>query len=139
MPWTGLAAQLVLTICAITFVAYFKGYGSMKGESLATKEDVELICFGERMVSIDDGGEGQAAFEECEIAFADYVKATMLADVVCGDDVAGSFARIESALHTIISCTITDDFQRGDLSMSELAGEVSGIADLVRKDLGIEL
>ena len=43
MFWTALAAQVVLIICAITFVAYFKGYGSKKGENLATHEDIDKL------------------------------------------------------------------------------------------------
>lgn len=41
--WIGMAVQAVLTIAAVTFVSFFKGYGGKKGENLATHEDINRL------------------------------------------------------------------------------------------------
>jgi hypothetical protein len=51
MFWTGQAIQAILTIAAVTFIAFFKGYGSKKGENLATHEDIQKLVDQVRAVT----------------------------------------------------------------------------------------
>jgi hypothetical protein len=51
MFWTGLTIVVFVNVAAITFTAFFKGYGAKKGENLATHEDIQKLVDQVRAVT----------------------------------------------------------------------------------------
>jgi hypothetical protein len=187
----GLAVVVVLNAALLTFVAFFKGYGSKKGENLATHEDIQMLVKQveavtkaakeieatistkawardvrketvfevlARLATVDACVTSLVAFynehaghahtedlaqqslhSKFEIAYAEYVKARMLAGVVCGREVREALVRIQKALRAIVSSCMEEMVVAATRALDDLIEEITLLGELVRKDLGIEL